>query len=252
MTENIICGRKPVLEAITAGTEIVKVILAKNSRGKIIVDLVKALEEKKVPLEEISYWDFKNLTDHQNHQGVLAYVRQEGYKEADIDGILEACDERKEPPLIAVLDCVTDPRNMGAIIRSAECAGAHGVIIPEHNSADINETVIKASAGATSHIKVSKVVNIAQTLEHLKKQGLWIYGTDVEADKVYYDTDLTGPAVIVLGSEGDGMRRLVRENCDFLIKIPTLGKIQSLNVSVAAGIVFFEAQRQRIKLKGLV
>ena len=178
-----------------------------------------------------------------NHQGVIAIVPPFDY--ADVDDIIKEANKRNEDPFIVILDSIEDPHNLGAIIRTAETAGVHGIIIPKRRAASVNSTVNKVSAGAVQHLKIARVNNLNETIKELKEQGLWICGTDMDTNTYYYDQDLKGPIAIVIGSEGFGMSRLVKENCDFLVKIPMKGKITSLNASVSAGIVIYEAVKQR-------
>ena len=180
-----------------------------------------------------------------NHQGVIAIVPPFEY--CDVDDILNVAKEKNEDPFIIILDGIEDPHNLGAIIRTAETAGAHGVIIPKRRAVGVNSTVNKSSAGAVEYMKVARVNNITETMNYLKEQGLWIIGTDMDTDRYYYNQDMTGPIAIVIGSEGFGMSRLVKENCDILVKIPMKGNITSLNASVSAGIVMYEVVKQKNK-----
>ena len=179
-----------------------------------------------------------------NHQGVIAIVPPFNY--STIDEILLTANTRQEDNFVVILDSIEDPHNLGSIIRTAETAGVHGIIIPKRRAASVNSTVNKVSAGAASHLKVARVNNLVDTIKYLKEKGLWICGTDVNTDTFYYNQDLKGPIAIVIGNEGAGISRLVKENCDFLVKIPMMGKIKSLNASVSAGIVIYEAVKQRI------
>ncbi|MBQ2926705.1 MAG: 23S rRNA (guanosine(2251)-2'-O)-methyltransferase RlmB, partial [Ruminiclostridium sp.] len=179
-----------------------------------------------------------------SHQGVIAVASVREY--ATIEDILEIARKKGEQPLIVVCDELSDPHNLGAVIRTAECAGAHGVVIPKRRSAGLTAVVAKTSAGAVSHMAVARVANLPSLLKDLKKQGMWIFGTAANGTTTLYDADLKGPAVIVIGSEGDGMGRLVTENCDFLVSIPMKGKLNSLNASAAAAILLYEAVRQRL------
>jgi 23S rRNA (guanosine2251-2'-O)-methyltransferase len=172
-----------------------------------------------------------------------------GTKEyVELEDILKAAADRNEPPFVLLLDEIEDPQNLGALIRTAECAGIHGVIIPKHHSAEVNTTVAKASAGASEHLPVAKIVNVANTIEELKEKGVWVVGTDSSAAKLYTEIDYSGPLAIVVGNEGRGIRHLVKEKCDFLVKIPLYGQIESLNASVAGALVMYEAVRKRRKL----
>ena len=181
----------------------------------------------------------------ENHQGVVAIVPPFDYSE--VEEILEDAKNKEEDPFILILDGIEDPHNLGSIIRTAETAGVHGIIIPKRRNAAVNSTVVKVSAGATTYMKVARVNNINETIRMLKEEGLWIIGTDGDAKTYYYNQDLKGPIAIIIGSEGFGMSKLVKENSDILVKIPMQGKITSLNASVSAGIIMYEAVKQRIK-----
>ena len=184
------------------------------------------------------------MAQTENNQGVIAIVPPFDY--CEVEDILENAKQREEKPFILILDGIEDPHNLGSIIRTAETAGVHGIIIPKRRSASVNSTVSKVSAGAVEHMKIARVNNINETIRYLKENDVWICGTDMDAKKYYYQEDYKGPIAIVIGSEGFGMSRLVKENCDFLVKIPMKGKITSLNASVSAGIVIYEAVKQRI------
>jgi len=184
-----------------------------------------------------------NMSRTHAHQGVIALAAVREY--VSVQSLLDIAAQKGEPPLIVVCDEISDPHNLGAILRTAECAGAHGVIIPKRRSAGLTAIVAKTSAGAVSYMPVARVANISATLKDLKKEGVWVFGTAAEGTTTLYDADLKGPAAIVIGSEGDGMTRLVRENCDFLVSIPMKGRISSLNASAAAAILLYEAVRQR-------
>lgn len=185
------------------------------------------------------------MQQQQNYQGVIAIVPP--YEYCEIEDILEAANDKNEDPFVLVLDGIEDPHNLGSIIRTAETAGVHGVIIPKRRAALVNSTVNKVSAGAVEHMKVARVTNISESIGKLKKQGLWVCGTDINTDKYYYNQDLTGPLAIVIGNEGKGISKKVLEKCDFLVKIPMRGKVTSLNASVSAGIIMYEVVKQRIK-----
>jgi 23S rRNA (guanosine2251-2'-O)-methyltransferase len=181
----------------------------------------------------------------ENHQGVIAVVPPFNY--CEVDDILALAESKQEDPFIIILDGIEDVHNLGAIIRTAETAGCHGIIIPKRRNVQVNSTVSKVSAGAASYVKVARVNNLNETIKYLKEKGLWVIGTDGDAKTYYYDQDLKGPLAIIIGSEGFGMSKLVKQNADILIKIPMLGKITSLNASVSAGIVIYEAVKQRTK-----
>jgi 23S rRNA (guanosine2251-2'-O)-methyltransferase len=240
---DVIVGRHPVLEALKAGASIEKIILLFGVHGSGIDDVRRLAKQKGVPVVETDKRKFEQLANSTSAQGVIALRAVREY--VDLEALLDTARERNEPPFLLVLDEIEDPQNLGALIRTAECAGAHGVVIPKHHAAPVTSAVNKASAGATAYLPVAKVTNIAQTLDELKKNGVWIVGTDSHGDKLYYDIKYDGPLAIVIGSEGKGMRRLVKEKCDFLVRIPLYGKIESLNASVAGALVMFEAARMR-------
>lgn len=241
----IISGRHPVLEALKAGVQIEKIVLLHGVHGTAIEKIRSLARQGGVSVVEADKQRFQRLNPQAVSQGVIALQPEKAY--VDVSHLLDAAKEKNEPPFLLILDDIEDPHNLGALIRTAECAGVHGVVIPKHHSATVTQTVEKASAGATVHMMIAKVTNIAQTLEELKERGLWIIGTDAAGDRSYYDVDFHGPIAIVIGSEGKGIRRLVKEKCDFLVRIPLFGKIESLNASVAGAVVMFEAARVRNK-----
>ena len=206
--------------------------------------IAAAARDKGVVVVEVDRKKLDFMSRTHSHQGVIAQAAVREY--ASVDDILNAAREKGEPPLIVVCDELSDPHNLGAVIRTAECAGAHGVIIPKRRSAGLTAVVAKTSAGAVSHVPVARVPNLPALLKELKDEGVWIFGTAADGDRLLYDADLKGPAAIVIGSEGEGMGRLVRETCDFLVRIPMKGKLNSLNASAAAAILLYEAVRQRL------
>ena len=239
----IIAGRKPLLEALRAGTPLEKIIVRHGLRGAP-VDAIRSLAKQKgVPVVEADAKRFQSLAGENVSQGVLAIVGETAV--ADVEDVLLVAKSRGEQPLLLILDEIEDPHNIGALLRTAECAGVHGAILLKHHAPPLTATVAKASAGATFHLPIARVANLAQTITQLKEQGLWVVGTDASAEKTFYDYDYSGPTAIVIGSEGKGMRRLVREMCDVLVRIPLYGKIESLNASVAGALVMFEAARGR-------
>ena len=189
----------------------------------------------------------EKIANNKNYQGVIAFVPPFSY--CEIEDILEYAKEKNEEPFVLILDGIEDPHNLGAIIRTAETAGMHGIIIPKRRSASVNSTVSKVSSGAVEYMKIARVTNITDAIDKLKKEGLWICGTDINTDKYYYNQDLTGPIGIVIGNEGKGISEKVKKNCDFLIKIPMRGRVTSLNASVSTGIIIYEVLKQRIKKK---
>jgi 23S rRNA (guanosine2251-2'-O)-methyltransferase len=243
--DNLIFGRQPVLEALKSRQQIERIVILHGTSGGHI-DQAKQLARKlAIPVKEADKERFVELAGDQVTQGIVAIINSFHY--AELEELLAVASERGEPPFILVLDEIEDPHNLGALIRSAECAGIHGVIIPLHNAAQVNSTVVKTSAGATAHLPIARVTNIAHTLDELKKSGMWIVGTDVDAVTSYYEQDYSGSLAIIIGNEGKGIRRLVKEKCDFLVKIPLHGKIDSLNASVAGALVMFEASRCRMR-----
>ena len=240
---DIIFGRRPVLEALKAGHPVEKILIQFGTQRSGISSIYKAAKQHGIPVTQAGRERFRELANEHPTQGVIALVSSKSYVE--IDEILEIAKTKNESPFVLILDEIEDPHNLGALIRTAECAAIHGVVIPKHHSAAVNETVMKTSAGAAAHVAVARVSNIAQTVDELKQHNLWIVGADTSAKKTYFDVDYTGPIGIVIGSEGRGIRRLVKERCDFLVNIPLYGKVESLNASVAGGLLLFEVARQR-------
>jgi 23S rRNA (guanosine2251-2'-O)-methyltransferase len=241
--QNLITGRHPVLESLRSETPPEKIYILFGTRGNAILQIQQLAKRQGVPVKEIDRQRFLELCSDPNAQGILAVVATKQY--VDIEALLQVSADKNEPPFLLVLDEIEDPHNVGALIRTAECAGIHGVILPKHHAATLNETVAKASAGASLHLPAAKVTNIASTLEELRSKGVWIVGTDMQGEKAYDEMDYRGAIAIVVGNEGKGIRRLVKEKCDFLVKIPMYGKIGSLNASVAGGLVLFAAARSR-------
>lgn len=248
MNEDILYGRNPVIEALESGHTMDKIFLQEGLRHSQIGYIRNLAKERGIIYRFVDKRKLDNMTDGENHQGVVALAA--AHKYAELSDILKAAKDKDEPPFIIIAEGITDPHNLGSIIRTANAAGAHGVVIPKDRSVSLSSVVAKVSAGAVEHTPVARVTNITQTIDLLKKEGLWIAGTALEAEQYHYECDLTGALGIVIGSEGEGMSRLVREHCDFLVKIPMLGKAESLNASVAAGVLLYEAVRQRTKNKG--
>lgn len=244
-TQDQVEGRNSVLELLESSRDINKIYVQTGEKHGSIYKIIGLAKEKKVLICEIDKNKMKQMAKTENYQGVIAVVPPYNYVE--VEEILNYASTRQEEPFIVLLDGIEDPHNLGSIIRTAETAGVHGIIIPKRRAALVNATVNKVSAGAVEHMKIARVNNMNETIEFLKKQGLWICGTDMETEITYDKQDLTGPLAIVIGSEGFGMSRLVKKNCDFLVKIPMKGKITSLNASVSAGIVIYEAVKQRNK-----
>jgi 23S rRNA (guanosine2251-2'-O)-methyltransferase len=238
----LIIGRKPVLEAINSGEELEQVYILHGQRGEIIDAIRIASKKRGIRCSEASSDKFRQITTNPNAQGVAAKKSHQKY--FSLQEIIHSTKEKKNP-LILILDSIQDTHNLGAILRTAECAGVDGVLITKYNSAPINETVVKTSAGATEHLNICMVDNLVNAIKELKENRFWIFGSYLNDAKDYSTVDFKLPAAIILGNEEKGIRKLVAENCDFLVKIPMLGKIQSLNVSVSAGILLFEVLRQR-------
>ena len=243
--EDRVEGKNAVMEALKAGRPLDKVYIAKGEQDKALRFIAQKAKAAGAVISEVDRrkLDFMSVTHA--HQGVIAVAALREY--VTVADILAVAREKGEAPLIVVCDEISDPHNLGAIIRTAECAGAHGVVIPKHRSAGITAIVEKTSAGAVEHMPVARVTNLASALEELQQAGVWVFGTAAEGDRSLWEADLTGGTAIVIGSEGDGMSRLTREKCDFLVSIPMKGKVSSLNASAAASVVLYEALRQRSK-----
>ena len=239
---NIIIGRKPVLEALNAEEEIEQVYILYGQQGGIINAIRVAAKKRGIKCNQIPLERFKTYSPDKNAQGVIA-LKQE-YIFYVLEKIISEA-KKNSLPLILVLDEIQDPHNVGAILRSAECSGVNGVIITKHHSATITSTVTKTSAGATEHLKICQVNNLSQTIDELKEKGFWIVGSSLENAKNYTEVDYKIPIALIVGNEEKGIRKLTASKCDFLVKIPMSGKIQSLNVSVATGVLLFEILRQR-------
>ena len=239
---NIIIGRKPVLEALNSNEEIEQVYILFGQQGNIINAIRVAAKKRGIKCNQIPLERFRTYAPSQNAQGVVAL--KQDFKFSSLDEILSE-SKKTSLPLILILDEIQDPHNVGAILRSAECSGVNGIILTKHNSATITSTVSKVSAGATEHLKICQVNNLSQTIDELKEKGFWIVGSSLENAKNYTEGDYKIPIALIVGNEEKGIRKLTASKCDFLVKIPMSGKIQSLNVSVATGILLFEILRQR-------
>lgn len=242
LPEDMVAGRNAVMEALKGSRSVNKLMIANGSTEGSIKEIIAVAKEKGV---NIQYWERSKLDSIARgirHQGVLAQVAPVQY--AELEDILQVAKDRNEPPFIVLLDELEDPHNLGAILRTADAAGVHGVLIPKHRSCPLSATVAKTSAGAVEHVPVARVGNLVQTIKKLKQKGLWVAAADMDG-KDYYDTDLTGPLLLIIGSEGQGVGRLVKEQCDFVVRIPMVGKINSLNASVAGSILMYEAMKQR-------
>lgn len=238
-----IFGRNPVLEALKAGTTINKLIVAKGEQKGSIQEILHLAKEQRVQVQLVERNKLDKMFAGQNHQGVAAQIATADY--VDWQDMLQAAKDKGEDVLLVILDELEDPHNLGAILRSVDAVGAHGVIIPKRRAVPLTDGVAKASAGAVEHVPVARVANIAQTIDELKKRGVWVAGASMDGREMY-GQDLKGPLALVIGSEGKGISRLVSEKCDFLVSIPMRGKINSLNASVAAGLLLYEAYRQRV------
>ena len=246
---NLIIGRKPVLEAINSGEEIEQVYILFGQQGNIINTIKVAAKKRGIKCNQIPFEKFRILIQSRNAQGVAAVKQSHKFYSLD-DIISESClpagrSKSSPSPLLLILDSIQDTHNVGAILRSAECSGVNGVIVTKHNSAPINETVAKTSAGATEHVKIAQVNNLANAIDELKENGFWIVGSSLENAKPYTEVDYKIPVALIVGNEEKGIRKLTADKCDFLVQIPMTGKLQSLNVSVATGILLFEIIRQR-------
>ena len=242
--DGLIEGRNAVIEALRAGTAIDKIYLAKGETDKTLGHIASRAREAGVVVVEADRRKLDAMSRTHAHQGVIALAAVREY--ISVESILQAARDKGEAPLLVVCDEISDPHNLGAIIRTAECAGAHGVVIPKRRSAGLTAVVAKTSAGAVAHVPVARVPNLPSLLKRLKEEGLWIFGSAADGATSLYAADLKGPAALVIGSEGSGMSRLVSETCDFLVRIPMRGKLNSLNASAAAAILLYEALRQRL------
>lgn len=241
--EDLIEGRNAVIEALRAGRTIDKIYIAKGDVDQTLGHIASKARSAGIVVVEADRRKLDAMSQTHTHQGVIALCAVKEY--CTVADILAVAEARGEPPFIIVCDEISDPHNLGAIIRSAECAGAHGVIIPKRRSAGLTAIVDKTSAGAAEHVAIARVPNLSAAISELKKSGLWVYGAAAEGASPMWQTDLTGPVCLVIGSEGDGIGRLVRENCDFLVSIPLKGQISSLNASAAAAVLMYEVLRQR-------
>ncbi len=239
-----IIGRNPVLELLRSDREVEALYVDGGERKGSIHQILAMARERGIPVKQVTTQKLDLMSEHGNHQGVVAVAAAHAY--ATLEELFAAC--QGEPPFFVVADEMEDPHNLGALIRTAEAAGAHGIIIPKRRGVGLNATVAKTSAGAVEHLPVARVANLVSTLKELKERGLWVYGCDMDG-QTWCETDFSGPVALVIGSEGFGMSRLVKEQCDFLISLPMRGKVNSLNASVAGGIVLYEVARQRMGLR---
>ena len=242
--DGVIEGRNAVIEALRAGENIDKIFIQKGETDKTLGHIASKARAAGIVVVDADKRKLDGMSRTHAHQGVIALAAMREY--VSVEDILAKAAEKGENPLIVICDEISDPHNLGAIIRTAECAGAHGIVIPKRRSAGLTAIVAKTSAGAVSYMPVARVANIPSLLKDLKKQGVWVFGTAADGNTTLYKADLKGSAAIVIGSEGDGMTRLAEENCDFLVSIPMKGRLKSLNASAAAAILLYEAVRQRL------
>lgn len=247
LPDDVLVGRNAVTEALKAGRGINKILLANGDREGSITEIAALAKERGIVVQYVERAKIEALAGGHRHQGVLAYVAPVPYVE--LDDILKVAEEKGEAPFLVLLDELEDPHNLGALLRTADATGVHGILIPKRRSVSLNATVAKTSAGAVEYVPVARIGNIAQTLKKLKEKGFWVAGADMDGEKAYYEADLTGPLVLVVGSEGRGMSRLTKEACDFIVSMPMVGRINSLNASVAGSILMYESMRQRLAKK---
>lgn len=240
---DFLAGRNPVMEALRSGRPISKIFISAGEHQGSIREIIAFAKEKGIPVQTTETAKLEAMSLGVRTQGVVAMVSPVAY--SSVEEMLALAEAREEKPCLVLLDQLKDPQNLGAVLRTVDAAGAHGVLIPQRRSCQLSAAVAKASAGAIEYVKVAQIGNVAQTLEDLKKKGFWIIGADPERGVAFQDVDLTGPVVVVIGDEGEGMAHLTRERCDSLVRIPMRGKVQSLNASVASAIVLYELLRQR-------
>ncbi|ANS76019.1 RNA methyltransferase [Paenibacillus yonginensis] len=237
-------GKHSLLEALRAGRTINKIWIAEGAQKHLTAPIIAEARKLGIITQTVDKRKLDQMVPDLQHQGVVAQVAPYAY--AEVEDLLEAANDSGRPPFLLILDEIEDPHNLGSILRTAECTGVHGVILPKRRSASITATVSKTSAGAVEYVPVARVTNLAQTIDQLKEAGIWVVGTDVEAQEGIYDTNIfTGPVAVVIGNENKGMGRLIKEKCDVLVKLPMAGKLNSLNASVAAGVVMYEVLRRR-------
>ena len=244
--EDIIIGRNAVIEALKNDSRTIETLYISNNKLEGSINTIVGMaKEKKIIIKEVDKRKLDSMCDGETHQGVIAKVTP--FKYSEVSDILDLAKERGESPFIVILDEVEDPHNLGSIARTAELFGVHGIIIPKRRSASVTATVYKSSVGAIEHVKVAKVTNLNATIDSLKEQGIWVYGADIRAEEYSYEVDYSGPCALIIGNEGRGISKLTVQKCDKLIKIPMVGKINSLNASVAGGIMMYEVLKGRLK-----
>ncbi len=242
MNDQYIVGRNPVLEKLRTGKDVEKILVVKGEYKGSINKIIGIAKDRNIIIQQVDKNKLDQISGNNAHQGVAALVAP--YEYSSIDEILNDAKQKGESPFVLILDGIEDPHNLGSIIRTAESGGAHGIIIPKRRAAQVTQTVYKSSAGAVEYLPVAKVTNISDTIDELKDRGLWVYGADMDGEEYYFDTELKGSIALVVGSEGKGISRLVKEKCDGLLRIPMTGKIASLNASNAASILIYEVVRQ--------
>ena len=244
--KGIIIGRNAVMEAVRSGREIDKLFVAKGNTSGALVPIIEKCRARKTVIKEVPVNKLDFMSGNAAHQGVIALIPSKGY--CTVDDIFNTANEKGEQPFIIICDGIEDPHNLGAIIRTAEATGVHGIIIPKHRSVTLNATVAKSASGALEYMNVCKVTNISSTVDELKKRGVWVFGADMDGE-YWCKSDYTSPTAVIIGSEGNGISRLVKDKCDQIISMPMCGKINSLNASVAAGVLMYEVAKQRLNIK---
>ncbi|QUH19858.1 23S rRNA (guanosine(2251)-2'-O)-methyltransferase RlmB [Alkaliphilus sp. B6464] len=243
MSTDKIVGRNPVMEALKSGREIDKILIAKGTEGGSLIKIIGKAKDRGIPIQYVERQKLNEISESNAHQGIIATVA--AYEYSDLEDILDRAKRRGKDPFILILDEIMDPHNLGSIMRTADAVGVDGIIIPKRRSVGLTATVAKSSAGAIEYVPVAKVSNIAQTIDRIKEKGIWVAGADMSGAKEHYNTDLKGPLALVIGNEGQGISRLIKEKCDFLVKLPMAGQVSSLNASVAAAVLMYEVFRQR-------
>jgi 23S rRNA (guanosine2251-2'-O)-methyltransferase len=244
INENVIEGRNPILEAFDSKITVEKILVSKGDNQGSIIKIMSIAKERGIPVIEVDRRKLDTVANTPQHQGVVAYITP--YRYVEVADILAIAKDKGEKPFVMILDEIEDPHNLGSIIRTAELCGVHGVIIPKRRSVGVNSTVFKTSAGAVNHMAISKVTNIARVIDELKEEGVFVYGADMNGDSRSHETNFSGGVGLVIGNEGKGLSRLVREKCDGIVSIPMVGKVNSLNASVAAGILMYEVMKSRL------
>ena len=241
---DIIEGRNPIAEALKSGREIDKILVAKGEKNGSIIKIISDAKKRGIVIQEVERAKLDSMSHTKNHQGVIAYAAAAEY--STVEDILSLASSKGEQPFVIIADEITDPHNLGSLLRTANAAGAHGIIIPKRRSVGLNSVVAKTSAGAVEFTPVAKVSNIANTIDKLKKENIWVVGADMDGENTIYTQDFSGGIAIVVGSEGEGISRIVKDKCDFLVRIPMLGEITSLNASVAGALMIYEVVRARM------